>query len=171
MDPKKSVCKKCKKCKSIFIAKIKREKARNMQTNLQNPQEIYNKFATITFVLRFPAFCYILRILNFNDKNGFAFLCICPAFSCIFCILIFAIKMDLHFCIFCILLFATKMNLHFACILIFGGPFFSCICFVCFLHLYLLLCFPERGTARLHKLRVPLSLHVPVASFFLSVLR
>ena len=31
--------------------------------------------------------------------------------------------MDLHFCIFCILLLATKMDLHFICILIFGVHF------------------------------------------------
>ena len=61
------------------------------------------------------------------------------------------------FAFFCILLLATKMDLHFVCIFLaswfLGGPFFSCICFAFFLHLYRLSCSPERGTARPHNHR------------------
>ena len=76
--------------------------------------------------------------------------------SGISCILILAIKMDLHFCIFCILLLATKMDSHVVCIFLhldFWGSIFQLHLFCIFSALYLLLCFPERGTARPHNTR------------------
>ena len=57
------------------------------------------------------------------------------------------------FCIFCILLLATKMGLHLVCIFLhpdFFGSIFQLHLFCVFLHLYLLFCFPERGTTRPH---------------------
>ena len=72
--------------------------------------------------------------------------------SCIFFANWFAFV--LHF--FCILILAIKMDLQFFCIiiLIFWGPFFSCICFAFFLqNIFFTVCQKE-AAARPHKARL-----------------
>ena len=74
----------------------------------------------------------IQELLQISCIFFWKLVCIFLAF---FCILILAIKKDLHF---------FALFLHFFCILIFGGPFFSCICFAFFAFISSFM-FPRKG--------------------------
>ena len=69
------------------------------------------------------------------------------------------VRIFLHY--FCILILALKMDLHLFALFLhflhpdFWGSIFQLHLFCIFLHLYLLLCFPGRGTARPHKPNTP----------------